>query len=131
MVGQKNGIRVFHHEQGIIRNYYFFNNEEFADEFGGVFSMRSLGKNYFICGRAFGFCSVFLLREKSIRKINIFKNNNASVKPYNLIKDNYYIIDICVKETSENEGIILISSVDKTLKVYSYTFSNIVLQNNL
>ena len=131
LVGQKNGIRVFHHEQGIIRNYYFFNNEELGDEFGGVFSIRSLGKNYFICGRAFGFCSIFLLREKSIRKINIFKNNNASVKPYNLIKDNYYIIDICVKETSENEGIILISSVDKTLKVYSYTFSNIVLENNL
>ena len=131
LVGQKNGIRVFHHEQGIIRNCYFFNNEELGDEFGGVFSIQSLGNNYFICGRSFGFCSIFLLREKSIRKINIFKNNNASVKPYNLINDNYYITDICVKKTSENKGIILISSVDKTLKVYNYTLSNIVEENNL
>ena len=37
LVGQKNGIRVFHLEQGIIRNCYFFNNEELGDEFGVYF----------------------------------------------------------------------------------------------
>lgn len=132
LVGQINGIRVFHHESGIITNNYFYNNEEFGDEFGGVFSIKSLGRNYFICGRAFGFCSIFLLREKNINKIikiNIFRNNNASVKPYDLINDNYIITDICVKENSEEGGLILVSSADKTLKVYSYQFHQYILQS--
>ena len=122
LVGQTNCIRVFHHEQGIIAYNYYFNNEEFEDGLGGIFSIKPLRKNYFICGRAFGFCSIFLLREKSIRKINIFRNNNASIKPYNLLDDKFYITDICVKEKSEIDGYILISSVDKTLKVYKFNF---------
>ena len=122
LVGEKNGINVFHHKKkdnGIDINFsFFFKNEEF----GGVFSMKSLENNYFICGRSFGFCSVFLLREKSIRKINIYRNNNlrASDKPYDIYDVKYRITSICVQKTSEKNGNILISSIDKTLKVYCY-----------
>ena len=122
IVGEKNGIRVFHHENQKIIYSYFYKNEEFGD----VFSIASLGRNYFICGGAYGFCSIFLLRaeEGIVRKINIFRNNNLN--DYNnseFPKDDYYITDICVKEEdSDNFGYILISSFDKTLKVYNYVF---------
>jgi len=125
IVGEKNGIRVFHHENQKIIDSYFYKNEEFGD----VFTIASLGRNYFICGREYGFCSIFLLRveEGSVRKINIFRNNNLN--DYNnseIPKDDYYITDICVKEdNSDNFGYILISSFDKTLKVYKYVYSKV------
>ena len=154
IVGEKNGIRVIKLENRSFTYSYFYKNEEFGD----VLSIKSLGRNNFICGRSIGFCSIFLLREKNIRKVNIFRNNNLSVynnsnaikysrsfiTPFDIqrvFRDNYLITDrnvkkisnsdyavtdICVKEVSENEGYILISSVDKTLKVYKY---NYILQN--
>ena len=129
LIGEKNGIRVVHHENRRIISSYFFNNEEF----GGVYIMKYLGNNYFICGRSFGFCSLFLLSENSIRKINIFRNNN--LVNYNNIcndrVDNYYITDICIRKiTGQSYGYILISSADRTLKVYSYEFHNMPINLN-
>jgi len=106
--------------------HIFFKNEEF----GGVFSINSLGRNNFIYGRSLGFCSIFLLRENNIRKVNIFRNNNLSVYNNNNVirynrtyiagfhtqnnlndigtfNNDYAITDICVKEDSENKGYIL------------------------
>ena len=129
LIGEKNGIRVVHHENRRIISSYFFNNEEF----GGVYIMKYLGNNYFICGRSFGFCLLFLLRENSIRKINIFRNNNL-VNYNNICNDrfdNYYITVICIiKITGQSYGYILISSADRTLKVYSYEFHNMPFNLN-
>ena len=119
LVGEKNGIRVFQHENRMILNTYFFKNEEF----GRVYVMKNIHDDYFICGRSFGFFSIFLRRDSCIRKINIFRNNNlkCSEDKYDVNDDNFYITDICcVKGESDNEGYILISSADKTLKVYTY-----------
>ena len=123
LIGEKNGIRVVRHQNKRIISSYFFKDKEF----GGVFAMKHLGNNYFICGRSFGFCSLFLLRENSIRKINIFRNNNLSVyQNENTIRnDPYSISDICIRRISNIEGNIIISSVDKTLKVYHYNFRKI------
>lgn len=74
-MGEKNGISVIKHENKRFTYSYFYKNEEF----GGVFSINSLGRNNFICGRSLGYCSIFLLRENSIRKVNIFRNNNLSI----------------------------------------------------
>ena len=72
MVGQKDGIYIFEHEnKNIVKNYFFENNG-----FGGVFSMKHIENEYFICGREFGFCSIFKARDSLIRKVNIFRNNN-------------------------------------------------------
>ena len=123
LIGEENGIRVIRYQNKRITSSYFFKDEDF----GGVFAMKHLGNNYFICGRSFGFCSLFLLRENSLRKINIFRNNNLSVyQDENTTRnDEYSITDICIRKKSETEGNILISSVDKTLKVYNYEYHNI------
>ena len=124
LVGEKDGIRVYHHEEKVITFSFFYKNEEF----GSFYSIKYLGNNYFICGRSFGFCSIFKLKEKekNIRKINIFRNNNVitSMKEFDIMNDNYFINNICVKKTSVATGDILISSVDRTLKIYSYAFHN-------
>ena len=123
LIGEENGIRVVRHQHKRIISSYFFKDEDF----GGVFAMKHLGNNYFICGRSFGYCSLFLLRENSIRKINIFRNNNLSVyqDANSTRNDEYSITDICIRKKSETKGNILISSVDKTLKVYNYEYHNI------
>ena len=120
LIGEEFSIRVFQHENKTITNIYFYYDEEF----GEIFTIRPLKNNYFLAGRSYGYCSLFLLREKSIRKINIFRNNNLSVsKTINDYKDDqFYITDIYVKETSRDTGYILISSKDKTLKIYKYEF---------
>ena len=118
LVGELNGVRVFKHEnRGIITTFFLENGE-----FGGVFSIKHIQDDYFICGRAFGFCSIFRKRYFSIRKINIFRNNNlrSSNDEYDFDKDNYYITDICCVKTSDNDGYILTTSADRTLKVYEY-----------
>ena len=147
LIGDKDGIRVY---KIVINNQlrkrieysFYYKNEEF----GIVYSIKSLGsltreppsrtigKNYFICGRSFGFCSIFLLREKekSIRKINIFRNNNQSSSEhgFNVIRDDFCINNICVEEmTYENDprnpiafGRLLVYSVDKTLKIYNFKY---------
>ena len=123
LVGLNDGIRVYYFEKGGIIFSYNYKNEEF----GKIFSIKSLGNNYFICGRSFGFCSIFLLREKSIRKINIFRNNNlrASDEPYSIRDDIYFITNICIGETSETDGYILVSSFDNSFKAYSYQYHDI------
>ena len=123
LVGEKDGISVYKYGKKRITFSFFYKNEEF----GGIYSMKSLRDNYFICGRAFGFCSIFLLRENNIRNINVFRNNNlrASDKPYDLKDDKFYITNICVKKPSEssgNIGNILVSSVDRTLKIYWFKY---------
>ena len=122
LVGEYNGIRVYRYDGRRISYSFFYKNKEF----GNVYSIKHLGNNYFICGRSFGFCSIFLLRErtKNIRKINIFRNNNlrTSDEEFEVMNDNYLINNICVKRTSADRGNILVSSVDKTLKAYSYSF---------
>ena len=114
LVGVENGIRVFEVDKNIKLKYFFENKE-----FGGVFSMKYLENNYFICGRNFGFCSICLLRENSIRKINVFRNYKS--KNTNEIFDDKFdksfIPYIYVDNTS---GIILICSEDKSLKLYQY-----------
>ena len=132
LVGEKDGIEVYFIENKRFFFSFFYKNEEF----GNVYTINPLGNNYFICGRSFGFCSIFLLREeegkgKSIRKINIFRNNNlrTSDEAFEVTKDNYYINNICIKKTSVATGNILVSSVDKTLKVYSFSFINNALIN--
>ena len=127
LIGEKNGIRVYHCENKKFSFSFFYKNEEF----GKVYSINSLGNNYFICGRSFGFCSIFLLREeegkgKSIRKINIFRNNNlrTSYESFEVNNDKYYINNICIKKTSVATGNILVSSVDKTLKIYSFSYKS-------
>ena len=132
LVGEKDGIEVYLIENKRFFFSFFYKNEEF----GNVYTINPLGNNYFICGRSFGFCSIFLLREeegkgKSIRKINIFRNNNlrTSDEAFEVTKDNYYINNICIKKTSVATGNILVSSVDKTLKVYSFSFINNALIN--
>ena len=119
LVGENKGIKVFEIVNKKLKCKYYFENEEF----GGVFSMKDLGNNYFICGRSYGFCSVFLLRENSIRKVNIFRNNNLSyIGNYDYNYDNFYITNICV---DYNNGLILISSADKTIKIYDFEILNI------
>lgn len=127
LVGEQKGITIIHHENGEITNKYFYED----NGFGSVYSINNLGNDYFICGRSFGFCSIFLLKDNNIRKINIFRNNNLSVYDENnkYEKDNYLITDICIKETSDKKY-ILISSVDKTLKVYEYSFGSFNLSND-
>ena len=116
IVGEKNGIRVIKLENRSFTYSYFYKNEEFGD----VLSIKSLGRNNFICGRSIGFCSIFLLREKNIRKVNIFRNNNLSVynnsnairysrsyiNPFDdiqrLFRNNYLITDRNVKITNSN-----------------------------
>ena len=126
LVGESDGIRAYLHEHGAISFSFFYKNEEF----GGIYSIKYLGHNYFICGRSFGFCSIFLLREdgKYIRKVNIFRNNNlrTSDEEFNVSNDEFYISNICVKRKSETNGNILVCSKDKTLKAYNFTFSSIV-----
>ena len=108
LVGELEGIRVYHHEHGTISFSFFYKNEEF----GGIYSIKYLGNNYFICGRSFGFCSIFLLREdvKYIRKVNIFRNNNlrTSDQNFNVLKDEFCNSNICVKKNSETDGNILV-----------------------
>ena len=138
LIGEKNGIRVIHHENKKMENNFYNVNSK---EFGDVYSIKHLGDNYFICGRSFGYCSILLLRNKAIRNINIFRNNNLSVfvndkanKKAEKVKSNcldikndkFFITHICVNKTSDNdkinEGYILVSSIDKTLKIYRYIF---------
>ena len=72
LVGEKNGISVIKlikHKNQRFTYSYFYKNEEF----GGVVSINSLGRNNFICGRSLGYCSIFLLRDNSIRKVNILE----------------------------------------------------------
>ena len=82
--------------------------------------------NYFICGRSYGFCSVFLLRGNHIRKINIFRNNNQSIynERNNIKNDNYFITNICINKISRDSGYILVTSNDQTLKAYYYENRN-------
>lgn len=121
LVGQKNGICVIQHDKReIISKRVFYNNE-----FGGIFSMKVIDNDYFICGRQYGFCSIFKMRNSYLRKINIFRNNNLmyseNIDNSNVYRnDNYYITNICCAKMAENEGYILISSADKTLKAYTY-----------
>ena len=120
LVGQKNGICVIQHDKGeIISKRVFYNNE-----FGGIFSMKVIDNDYFICGRNYGFCSIFKMRNSFIRKINIFRNNNLmfseNINKSNFKNDDYYITNICCAQINEKEGYILISSADNTLKAYTY-----------
>ena len=117
LVGVEKGIIIYRHRNREITFFDYFENEEF----GGVYSIKSLENNYFICGRSYGFCSLFLLRETAIRKINIFRNNNLSFNGnYNAQNDEYHITNICIKKINDSFGYILVSSIDKTLKVYCY-----------
>ena len=118
LVGAIDGICVFHHVNRNISFSFYYKNEEF----GGVFSMKSLNNNYFICGRSYGFCSLFLLRKNHIRKINIFRNNNKSIyeQHTNIENDKYFINEICIRRVDDKNGYIIVSSNDKTLKIYSY-----------
>ena len=95
LVGAIDGINVYHYRRRNITLAFWYKNKEF----GGVFSMKSLNNNYFICGRSYGFCSIFLLRENNIRKINIFRNNNQSIykKDVNINNDKYFITNIYVR----------------------------------
>ena len=122
LVGELNGIRVFKHENRVIINSFFFEN----GEFGSIFVIKHIENDYFICGRAFGFCSIFRKRYFSIRKVNIFRNNNlrASNEKYDFDNDIYYITDICCVKTSDKTGYILVTSGDKTLKIYEYEINN-------
>ena len=128
LIGEEDGISIIEHNAHEIINSKYYKDEEF----GGVYSIKSLGNNYIICGRSFGFCSIFLLQGNDLMKINVFRNNNlnASNKIYDLKKDFYYITNICVKDVKyekENYELryILIGSFDRTLKVYYYFFRNI------
>ena len=125
LFGEKNCIGAIHHEKNIEMYYYCYNDND--NEFGPVYSINDLGDNYFICGRSFGYCSIFLLRDKTIRNINIFRNNNlSSFNPLDIKNDTFFITHICVNKTfnkdKEKGGFILVSSIDKTLKIYDYTF---------
>ena len=126
LVGVKDGINVYKYYRnrtvGDITLSFCYKNEEF----GGVFSMKSLNNNYFICGRSYGFCSIFLLRDSHIRKINIFRNNNQSIYDDHakIENDKYFIDNICVKSISNDFGYILVSSNDQTLKAYYYNNKN-------
>ena len=125
LIGEKDCIGIIHHEKNIDMFYYSYNDND--KEFGAVYSIKYLGDNYFICGRSFGYCSIFLLRDKTIRNINIFRNNNLSTfNPLDIKNDTFFITHICVKEAFNNNkingGYILVSSIDKTLKIYSYIF---------
>lgn len=130
LVGEKDCIGVIHHEKNVEMYYYSYNGND--NEFGAVYSIKYLGDNYFICGRSFGYCSIFLLRNKTIRNINIFRNNNLSIfgNGLDIGNDKFYITHICVSKTSKNNGInkgyIFVSSEDKALKIYSYEF----IENN-
>ena len=130
LVGENNRIRVFNYTGRRITFSFFYEN----DEFGRIYSMKYLGNNYFICGRSFGFCSLFLFREntKTIRKINIFRNNNLKTSDKNIDedKDDFLINNICICKTSSGTGNILISSVDKTLKVISIPIVKMILLIN-
>ena len=124
LVGVSDGINVYRYDNRNIRLSFCYKNEEF----GGVFSMKFLknSDNYFICGRSYGFCSVFLLRGNHIRKINIFRNNNQSVynKRNNIQNDQYFITNICINKVSRDSGYILVTSNDQTLKAYYYQNRN-------
>ena len=124
LVGVSDGINVYRYENRNIRLSFCYKNEEF----GGVFSMKFLknSDNYFICGRSYGFCSVFLLRGNHIRKINIFRNNNQSIynERNNIKNDNYFITNICINKISRDSGYILVTSNDQTLKAYYYENRN-------
>ena len=131
LIGAKDGIQVIRHklnEKPVQHNYYK------DKELGDIYSMRYLGNNYFICGRAFGFCSIFLLRENgNIRKINVFKNNNAWVYSRfdKIISDHFLISDICVKKIGHGKrGYIITASFDKTMKIYNYFINKIENTNN-
>ena len=86
--------------------------------------MKVIDNDYFICGRNYGFCSIFKMRNSFIRKINIFRNNNLmfseNINKSNFKNDDYYITNICCAQINEKEGYILISSADNTLKAYTY-----------
>lgn len=128
LIGEEDGIMVIQHKA-----HNKIKSKNYKDkEFGGVYSIKSLGYNYIICGRSFGFCSIFLLQEDNLMKINVFRNNNlrASNRRYDLKNDSFYITNICVKDVLyEKEGkrirYILIGSFDRTLKVYYYEISHI------
>ena len=109
---------------------YYYCYDDNNKEFGAVYSITDLGHDYFICGRSFGYCSIFQLRKKAIRNINIFRNNNLSTLDncFDIKMDQFFITYIYVKETSENKGFIFVSSIDKTLKIYVYKFQK---NNNL
>ena len=133
LIGAKDGIQIIKHKnKKIIGKNYFYEDKEFGD----IYSIEYLGNNYFICGRTFGFCSIFLLKGDNIKKINIFRNNNAWVYNSYLSNsqfDKYYITDICFKEICYNEkGIcfkyLLVTSFDKTVKIYLY--ANLEINNN-
>ena len=125
LIGAKYGIQIIKHKnKKIIGKNDFYEDIEFGD----IYSIKYLRNNYFICGRSFGFCSIFLLREDNIRKINIFRNNNSwFYNPYSFNSqfDKYYITDICFKKICyKEEGIcftyLLVTSFDKTVKIYLY-----------
>ena len=149
LIADKDSINVY-----IIYKYIFDNRlnkkieHSFSyknEEFGIIYSIKSLPfitreqRNssecyYFICGRSYGYCSIFLLRKKgkSIRKVNIFRNNNlmSSERTYNFLEDEFYIKNICFEEIDDEEDSrnstnirhLLVSSVDKTLKIYDLSF---------
>ena len=122
LVGVIDGINVYHYRRRNITLAFCYKNKEF----GGVFSMKSLNNNYFICGRSYGFCSIFLLRENNIRKINVFRNNNQSIykKDVNINNDKYFITNIYVRRVFSDYRYILVSSNDQTLKAYHFQNKN-------
>ena len=125
LIGTEEGIKLYHYNNRVITFLLLYKDVNF----GRVYPMEYLGNNYFICGRSLGFCSLLLLRAereeiKGIRKINVFRNNNEVISDnwLNAQNDHYYINNICIQKTSEATGYILISSIDNTLKVYSYSY---------
>ena len=120
LIGAKDGIQLFKHKNKQIISHNFYKD----NDLGEIRTIRYLGNNYFICGRFFGYCSIFLLRGKNIRKINSFRNNNSCI--FNsFLYDQYHITDICVKDINDskkkvNIRYLIITSADKTVKIYSY-----------
>ena len=86
LIGLEDGIQVIQHEKRNIKRNDFFSNSEF----GGVFSMKIIDDDYFICGREMGFCSIFKMRDYFIRKANIFRNNNLMFIEANEKKNNNF-----------------------------------------
>jgi len=115
-VGEKDGIRIFSLEgNNIISNFYEDKDLDYC------LSIFYLGNNIIIAGSTTGFIYIYKVIKKDsliLENVNVIRNNSMSIKG----RSEYAVSCLTFYE---KYSLIIAGSLDKTIKIYSYSLDKL------
>ena len=118
LIGEQSQIAIFQILENKIKLYVYKN-----DDLGNVFALNTFnnyGNNLLLAGSDIGFVFIFEIcgdgNEVSLQNINIIRNNQKALKGRT---------DYSISCLTTCDHYIIVSSIDKLIKMYTYKFKYI------